>query len=346
MGALSQQIPTLEEVAELAGVSRATASRVITGNPRVSPKARRAVERAARKLGYVPNRAARSLVRKRTDSIGLVIPEPTTQLFGDPFFPRLVRGVNEEAAARGFQLVLFTPQTPSDEERLEQYIVGGHVDGVLLVSLHGDDPLPKHFAERRVHAVVGGRPPTDAPVSFVDIDNEGGARQAVRHLASRGRVRIGTIAGRMDMPVGVDRLAGYRAELAAAGIAHDSRLEAVGDFTAEGGARAARELLARVPDLDAVFVASDPMASAALRVFAEAGRTVPDDIAVVSFDDSPIAVSTQPTLSSVRQPIEEMGREMTRLLMRAIEGENGVPRRVILPAELIVRASSGEVTGE
>ena len=238
MRALSQTIPTLEEVADLAGVSRATASRVITGNPRVSPTARRAVERAARKLGYVPNRAARSLVRRRTDSIGLVIPEPTTQLFGDPFFPRLVRGVNEEAAARGFQLVLFTPQTPSDEDRLEQYVVGGHVDGVLLVSLHGDDPLPKHFAERRVHAVVGGRPPADAPVSFVDIDNEGGARQAVRHLLSRGRRRIGTIAGRMDMPVSVDRLAGYRAELAAAGIAHDPRLEAVGDFTAEGGSRA------------------------------------------------------------------------------------------------------------
>jgi DNA-binding LacI/PurR family transcriptional regulator len=344
MRALSQTAPTLEEVAELAGVSRATASRVITGSPRVSPDARRSVERAARKLGYVPNRAARSLVRRRTDSIGLVIPEPTTQLFGDPFFPRLVRGVNEEAAARGFQLVLFTPQSRTDEERLEQYVVGGHVDGVLLVSLHGDDPLPKHFTERHVHAVVGGRPPADAPVSFVDIDNEGGARQAVRHLLSHGRTRIGTIAGRLDMPVSTDRLAGYRAELVSAGIAPDPLLEAVGDFTVEGGARAARELLARRPDLDALFVASDPMASAALRVFSDAGRRVPEDIAVVSFDDSPIAVSTQPALSSVRQPIEEMGREMTRLLMRAIEGEGGLPRRVILPAELVVRASSGEVT--
>src|SRR3981081_4412407 len=121
--------PTLEEVAALAGVSRATASRVITGSPRVSTRTRRAVERAASKLGYVPNRAARSLVRRRTDSLGLVIPEPTTHLFGDPFFPRLVKGVNEEAAARGFQLVLFTPQSRSDEERLGPERVGGEVSG-------------------------------------------------------------------------------------------------------------------------------------------------------------------------------------------------------------------------
>lgn len=326
----------------MAGVSRATASRVITGSPRVSPRTRRAVERAATKLGYVPNRAARSLVRRRTDSLGLVIPEPTTHVFGDPFFPRLVRGVNEEAAKRGFQLVLFTPQSPEDEGRLEQYLIGGHVDGVLLVSLHGDDPLPRHLAARRVPTVVGGRPPADAPVSFVDVDNEGGAGAAIRHLASIGRRRIATITGPLDMPVGADRLAGYRAGLIAAGLPLDRRLEVTGEFTAEGGARAARELLSRAPDVDGVFIASDPMASSALHVFVEAGRRVPTDIAIVSFDDSPIAVSTSPTLTSVRQPIEEMGREMARLLLAAIASDAGrITRHVILPAELVVRASSG-----
>jgi len=140
--------PTLEEVAKLAGVSRATASRVFTASPKVSPRAKRAVERAAQKLSYVPNRAARTLVTGRTDSIGLVIPEPTAFLFGDPFFPRLVRGISEVLSHKQLQLVLLAPQSAADESRLEGYLSAGHVDGVLMVSLHGNDPLPERLHKR------------------------------------------------------------------------------------------------------------------------------------------------------------------------------------------------------
>src|SRR5207248_11396861 len=160
-------IPPLEDVAKVAGVSRATASRLFTAKPKVSPKATRAVERAAEKLRYVPNRAARALVTGRTDSIGLVIPEPTAFLFGDPFFPRLVRGISEVLSRRLLQLALLMPQSAGDETRLEGYLSAGHVDGVLMVSLHGKDPLPDRLHERGTLVVLGGRPGASIAVSYV-----------------------------------------------------------------------------------------------------------------------------------------------------------------------------------
>ena len=331
--------PTLEEVAKLAGVSRATASRVFTLSPRVSPRAKRAVERAAQKLRYVPNRAARTLVTGRTDSIGLVIPEPTAMLFGDPFFPRLVRGISEVLARKQLQLVLLAPQSEADETRLESYLSAGHVDGVLMVSFHGADPLPERLHQRGMPVVLGGRPSGNGHVTYVDVDNVGGARVAVEHLVGTGRKRIATISGPLDMGAGVDRLQGYREALQQAGHALDKSYEAMGDFGQESGGVAMLALLDRHPDLDAVFCASDVMASGALAVLRQHRRRVPQDVAVVGFDDSPIATSTVPALSSVRQPIEEMGREMARLLLD--QGGSG-GRRVILATELVVRASSGQ----
>lgn len=332
--------PTLKEVAQLAGVSRATASRVFTASPRVSDEARRAVERAARRLGYVPNRAARSLVTGRNDSVALVIPEPTTRLFGDPFFPSLLRGISEVLAAHDLQLVLLTAQSNADEVRLERYLAGGHVDGALLVSLHGADPLPGRLLARGMPVVVGGRPPGEGQVSYVDIDNQAGAFSAVRHLVQLGRKRIATIAGSLDMSVSQDRLEGYRRALEAGGLPWDRTLAESGDFSHEGGVVAMRALLERHPDLDAVFAASDLMAAGALLALREADRRVPEDVAVVGYEDSPIAATSMPPLSSVRQPNEEMGREMARLLIASIGSQRQVVRRIILATDLVVRESS------
>src|SRR6266536_2146751 len=285
----------LEDVARLARVSRSTASRAITGAPGVSEEARAAVERAARRLNYSPNRAARSLVTRRTDLIGLVIPEPNSRLFGDPHFPRLIRGVNEELAGRDRQLVLFTPQSKLDEQRLEGHLASGQiVDGLLFVSLHGADPLPARLAGQGVPVVVSGRPLGSVEITYVDVDNlRGGA------------------------------------------------LEEAGDFTQESGHAAMHVLLERRPDLDAVFAASDLMALGAMRALREAGRRVPDDVAVVGFDDSPAAASAEPPLSSVRWPLHEMAREMTRLLLLAIDDRSLPPRGVLLATHLVARASSG-----
>jgi DNA-binding LacI/PurR family transcriptional regulator len=337
---------TLDQVARVAGVSRATVSRVVNGNPRVAPDVRRNVERAVDRLGYVPNPAARSLVTRRTQSVGLVIAEPAGRLFEDPFFPRLLRGVGAALSSRELQLVLLMPQTPHEESRVERYLTAGHVDGALLVSLHGNDPLLAAVAGRGIPVVVAGRPPRGAGVSYVDVDNVQGARSAVEHLIETGRRTIATIGGPPDMSAGVDRLAGYRQALDAAGFQRDPGLEAVGDFSQQGGEEGMRRILEVRPDVQAVFAASDLMAAGAIGVLRAAGKRVPRDVAVVGFDDSPVAATTDPPLTSVRQPIEEMGAEMVRLLLEHTAHPGSVQRKVILATQLVRRRSSEGVPTE
>ena len=334
-------IPTLEEVARAARVSRATASRVVNGSPSVGVEARQSVERAVAQLGYVPNRAARSLVTRRIDSIGVVIAEPTGRIFGDPFFAEVLRGISAGLAARQLQLVLVISQSPEEERRAARYLAGGHVGGVILVSLHGADKLPEHLLSKGIPVVVGGEPPRGARVSYVDNDNHGGACAAVKHLIEQGRTRIATITGPLDMPAGVTRRQGYHDALRAAGRMPDADLEESGGFTREGGQRAMEILLQRCPDIDAVFAASDLMAAGALSALYAAGKKVPEDVALVGFDDSIIALSTQPALSSVHQSMEVMGRELVSVLLQTVDAPDHVLRRVVLETELIVRQSSG-----
>jgi DNA-binding LacI/PurR family transcriptional regulator len=232
------------------------------------------------------------------------------------------------------------PQAPHEESRVERYLTAGHVDGALLVSLHGNDPLPAAVAKRGIPVVVGGRPPRGAAVSYVDVDNVQGARSAVEHLIETGRKVIGTISGPPDMSAGLDRLAGYRQALDAAGIARDGSLETTADFSQQGGADAMRRILEVRPDVDAVFAASDLMAAGAIGVLRASERRVPEDVAVVGFDDSPVAETTDPPLTSVRQPIEEMGAEMVRVLLEHAAHPGSVPRTVILATQLVRRRSS------
>lgn len=331
--------PTLEAVAERAGVSRATVSRVVNASPRVSDAARRAVEEAIDELGYVPNRAARSLVTRRTDSIALVVNEPADRLFSDPFFAGIVRGVARTLAEGDLQLVLLMRDGGPDTRRLERYLSRSHIDGALIVSLHGRDPLPGRLAARGIPLVLGGRPRTGRDLPYVDVDNTGGARTAVSHLLERGRRRIATVTGPLDMAVGADRLAGYEQALASAGLPFEEDLVEAGRFDEASGSDAMRALLARRDDLDAVFAASDLMAAGVLGVLHQHGRSVPGDVAVVSFDDTAVARSCRPPLTSVHQPIEEFGATMTRLLLGIIRGERH-PDRVLLPTDLVVRAST------
>ncbi|MGN9776081.1 LacI family DNA-binding transcriptional regulator [Micromonospora sp. H33] len=331
------QRPTLEAVARRAGVSRATVSRVVNGSTTVAEPIREAVRRAVAELGYVPNLAARSLVTQRTDSIALVMPEAATRVFSDDqVFPGIIRGAAQELEAADKQLVLMLAGSPGGHERVERYTTGRHVDGVLFASLHGADPLPGRLARLGIPVVCSGRPLGDEDVPYVDVDHVGGVNRAVRHLIDGGRRRIATIAGPQDMVAGIERLTGYRETVAAAGL---PEIVAVGDFTRESGAAAMRQLLAEHPDLDAVFAASDLMAHAALRTLREAGRRVPDDVAVIGFDDIETAAYTEPPLTTVRQPIQQIGRQMTRQLLRLAAGEP-IERVVILPTELVVRESA------
>ncbi|MGW4724228.1 LacI family DNA-binding transcriptional regulator [Streptomyces sp. NPDC004291] len=334
--------PTLEEVAARAGVGRGTVSRVINGSPKVSEQAKAAVERAVAELGYVPNRAARALAGSRTDAVALVVPETEARLFAEPYFLDIIRGVSSELADADKQLLLTLIRSEQERQRFEQYLAAQRVDGVLLVSVHDDDPLPDRIRALGLPAVLNGRRSQGESVAFVDSDNTGAGRTAVAHLAARGRRAVATITGPLDMYVARCRLDGYREGLAEAGLAADEALVANGDFTEEGGRRAMRELLDRRPGLDAVFAASDVMAAGARAVLREAGRRVPEDVALVGVDDSAVARHMDPPLTSVRQPIEEMGRAMARLLLQEIASPgdpDDQPRRM-LPTELVVRASS------
>lgn len=331
--------PTLEEVAVRAGVGRGTVSRVINGSPRVSDRAKAAVETAIAELGYVPNRAARALAGNRTDAIALVIPEPETRLFAEPYFSDIIRGIGAELADTDMQLLLTLIRTPKERARFGQYLAAHRVDGVLLVSVHEDDPLPDLLEQLDMPAVLNGRRSDLESVSYVDADNVGGARAAVAHLIGRGRRQVATITGPPDMYVARCRLDGYRQAVAAAGVGPDEALVARGDFTEEGGRRAMRELLARRPEVDGVFAASDVMAAGARAVLREHGRRVPEDVALIGFEDSAIARHMDPALTSVRQPTEEMGRTMARVLLEEIAERSAVRRHVVLPTELVRRDS-------
>jgi DNA-binding LacI/PurR family transcriptional regulator len=330
--------PTLEEVARRAGVSRATVSRVVNGSTTVAEPIRAAVRRAVAELGYVPNQAARSLVTHRADSIALILPETTNRVFSDDqFFPGVIRGVSQQLEAADKQLVLMLVGSAAAHERAERYATARHVDGVLFASLHGADPLPELLVRAGVPVVCSGRPlATSSRVPYVDVDQLGGVAAAMEHLLQTGRRRIATISGPQDMVAGLDRLTGYRQAMAGS----DRRsIVAVGDFTRESGAVAMRQLLADDPTLDAVFVANDLMAHGALRTLREAGRRVPDDVAVVGFDDIEMARYTDPPLTTVRQPIEEIGRTIARQLLRQLAGE-AIEPALVLPTELVIRGSS------
>jgi DNA-binding LacI/PurR family transcriptional regulator len=339
--------PTLDEVAVAAGVSRATVSRVINDVPTVDPRMRAAVERAIQETGYVPNLAARSLVTGRTGSVALVISEPPdhpeyaatflNRVFTDPYFGRLTAGAQEVLRPEGIHLVII-PADPPAHDQVLRYLRQGHVDGVLLISSHAADPFPGQLATMGVAAVLSARPGRPVPLSYVDVDQPAGARLAADHLVARGRRRLGTIAGPQDMPAGQDRLSAFRDALAKQGLPAPPVVE--GDFTRASGEAAARTLLEKHPELDGLFVANDLMAEGAVRALVESGRLVPDEVAVVGFDDSSAALESRPQLTTIRQPVEEMAGEMARLLLARLREPQRSPRTVIFSPTLIVRDSS------
>ncbi|WP_377268077.1 LacI family DNA-binding transcriptional regulator [Peterkaempfera sp. SMS 1(5)a] len=339
---------TLEDVAQVAGVSRATVSRVINGAQTVDAALRTAVEQAVAATGYVPNRAARSLVTRRADSIALVVSEREQRtvsepfvgrMFTDPHFGRIVGGLLDVLRPAGIQLLLMLADDDASRSQLVSFLRQGHVDGVVLLSSHADDPLPELLTRTGLPTVLAGRPTRSAaPIAYVDVDQQAGARLAAEHLVGLGRRRIATLSGPLDMPAGQDRLNGFRTAMAALGDPDVVSVE--GDFTQAGGAEAMKRLLAEHPGIDGVFIASDLMALGALPVLYREGRRVPEDVAVVGFDDSSAALACDPQLTTVRQPVEEMAAEMAGLLLRQLgEAGRSTPSAVFRPT-LVLRHSA------
>lgn len=344
-----RQKPTLDTVAAEAGVSRATVSRVINGIRNVDTEIQKVVRRAIEETGYAPNRVARSLVTRRTGAVALVVsgagepdgpadPRYSTGVFGDPFFGRVVGGVVEFLRRRAMHPLLMLADTEEASAGVVAHLRQAGADGALLVSTHAEDPLPGMCVRAGLPAVLFARPATPIPISYVDLAHREGAELAAEHLVGRGRRRVATISGPLDVPASQDRLAGFRDSMARHGNTYVPN--AVGNFTHASGEAAMAALLAEAPEVDGVFAANDLMAQGALGVLVREGRRVPDDVALVGFDDSSPAQSCRPRLTTVRQPVEDMGAEMARLLLAHIEDPSSPPTSVIFDPTLVVRESA------
>ncbi|ROP43714.1 LacI family DNA-binding transcriptional regulator [Pseudokineococcus lusitanus] len=317
-------VPTLESVAAAAGVSRATASRVLNGSPRVSEAARAGVLAAAEQLSYVPNGAARMLVTRRSDAVAFVVCEQEEVFFSDPFFATVLKGAHRVVVRSGRQVLFVVVADEGDRRRLERFAAGGHLDAAMFLSVHRGEHSPARLAELGMPVVVAGRPPAGVGAQpHVDTDNVGGGRLAAGHLLAVGRRRPVVLTGPPDMPSSADRVRGLREVLAAGGVHLPDAAAEPGHYSVEGGRTAMALLLDRFPDLDGVFAANDLMAVGALGVLRERGRRVPEDVAVVGYDDIPLASATSPPLTTVHQPLEELGRRMATALVRALDGPPG-----------------------
>ncbi|MEV5744333.1 GH1 family beta-glucosidase [Microbispora rosea] len=336
LGAERPKRPTLETVAARAGVSRATVSRVVNGEARVSPDVRAAVLRAVQELGYVPNAAARSLVTRRTDSVALVLSVPRHG--GEALTSAVVQYVTSVLEGAGKQITLMLADTAESHRRIIRHVEARQVDGVVLVPPDGPDTLTERLARTGVPVVLLGKPAIASLVPHVDVDNAGGARAATRHLLDRGRRRIGAVCGPMDLVAVQDRLAGHLATLHEDGL---RPMIALAGLDSESGAAAAHELLSggqTRPLVDAVFATSDELAIGVMEAARERGLGVPEDLAVVGFGDIHAASCTTPALTTVRVPAADQALALARLLLSRLDGRHTSP--VVLPTRLVVRATT------
>ena len=331
----------IEEIAKISGVSRSTVSRVINNDARVSEETRRRVQEVINRLGFQPNVMARSLAGGKSHILGLVIPVGVSALFVDPYFPLLIQGVSSACNARDYSVVLWLAEPEYERRMMREILHNGLVSGVIVASMVFDDPIVHALADSNIPFVLVGRHPQNEKVSYVDVDNLNSAREAVTHLLRLGRKRVATITGPQNMVVGMDRYQGYLDAIRWAGLVVDPNLVVEGDFSDMGGYSSMQKLLPFHPD--AVFAASDIMAVGAMRALSEAGLRIPVDVAVVGFDDLPLASHTNPPLTTIRQPAMRTGTVSTEILIEMVEHPVPQPHRIVLPTELFIRSSCGSV---
>jgi LacI family transcriptional regulator len=332
---------TILDVARIAGVSRSTVSRVMNGKRDVRTDVRARVLKVIDETGFRPSATARSLVSRRTGVIGLVIPWRASQILEDPYFVGLIRGVSRASNAAGTTLSFFLFETEEEERELYRRVVAPRlVDGLMIVAARKDDALLDEVADSGLPMVSLGRVMHREDVSWVDVDNFEASRRAVQHLVGLGHTRIASIAAPQEIVAAIDRHNGFIEGMTEAGL--DTVLVEFGDWSADGGYQAMRRLLRHRPT--AVYVASDTMAMGALRAIKDDRRSVPDDIAVVSFDGLPASERCDPPLTTLRQPIAEVGETLIQLLLDQIDTEARVPVSKVIPTELILRPSSASHT--
>jgi LacI family transcriptional regulator len=332
---------TLEEVGKLAGVSRSTVSRVVNNQPGVKNQVREQVLQVIQETGYIPNPAARSLAANRTMMLGLVIPRSVATFFGDPYFSKLTQGIAQACYSHNYMLSLFLFYTKEDEQKLLPHITqNSFVDGLIVQATTDTDPIIPYLLNNSIEFIMlGSLSEMDPRMNFIDVDNNTGGYLATDHLIGLGHQRIAHIAGTLDNRAALDRKAGYEKAFTDQNIPIDPNLIIEGDFTEESGYSCTKQLLKMKPD--AIFASSDSMAVGALRAVMEAGLSVPDDLAIVGYDDLPPATSTSPKLTTIHQPIRQFGINAVEMLIDIITNGNNLPHQAVYDTHLVIRQSCG-----
>ena len=333
-------MPTLEEIAKLAHTSRSTVSRVINADPNVRESTRQRIQEVITGLNYQPNQAARSLAGGHTHILGLVIPTGVASVFTDPYFPTLILGLSSACQEHDYSILLWLAEPEYERRTVMQVLQNGFIDGIIISSMSIDEKIVEALIASELPFILIGHHPQHPEISFVDVENQVGAWKAVSHLLSLGRRRIAHLSGPLNTIVGIDRQKGYQAALKDYGIPVDPHLTLEGNFSEEEGYRLTRSFLPYQPD--AIFAASDAMALGAIRCLHELSIPVPQQIAVVGFDDLPFAARSQPTLTTIRQPITQTGAAAVESLIARIEDpDQAGPSQILLPTELVIRQSCG-----
>jgi len=329
--------PTIDDVARAAGVSRGTVSRALNGGRWVSPEAQHAVDAAVRRTGYRANAHARGLRLQRGGAIAFVLGEDVEHLFADPNVAVLLTHVSKALAEQGHAMVLLLAADTATRQHALDFLGTGQVDGVMLVSWSRDLTLLDELRAAGLPVVCCGTPERrGGDAGWVAADDREGARRMTEHLLSLGRRSVAMIAGPDDRLGASLRVDGFRDALG--DVAAQPAPVEFGDWSERSGAEAMARLLDSTPGVDAVFAANDRMAAGAISTLVAAGRRVPEDVAVGGFDDSPAASAASPAITTMRQPFERIAREMTRLLLAEIDGEQ--PAHVQLATEFVRRESA------
>ena len=329
-------VTTITDVATLAGVSTATVSRVLNENPRVNPEMARRVKEAIAELGYRPSPAARTLRTQQSRVWALLIPDVR-----NPFFTEMVRGIEDVAYTAGYSLILCNTDEDSEKERTYlELALAERVTGIILAPTHPPTSSLAEVIENDVPIVTVDRKVDGYDLDHVVVNNVAGAEQAVEHMLECGYGRLGCISGPLETTTGQERLAGFRRGIERNGAQVDDSLVQVGDFREASGTRAMERLLQLDRPPDAVLVANNLMTLGALEAVLNAGFRIPDQIAIIGFDDSPWNVLSRPSITSIAQPTYELGTETSRLLMSRIEGYTGPAREVMLSPTLRIRSST------
>ncbi len=337
---------TLKDIAKRVGKSVTTVSRALNDYDDVSPATKALVRRVAAELGYRPNALAQRFQKRKTDTLGLILPTFGPR-FSDPFFSEFLAGVGNKAAHYGYDLLVSTRAPGPEEMEAYRNVVQGHrVDGLIVVRTRRRDERIKYLCEVGFPFVAFGRVETNGDFPYVDEDGERGMALIAEHLVSLGHRRIACITPPLDLMFAQYRLSGLRRRLAELGYPLEENLIRVGDLTQRGGYEQTVHLLNLPSPPTAIAACNDLMAFGAMSAIQDRGLEVGRDISITGFDDIPMAMHSHPPLTTIRQPIYKIGGMVCEMLIRLIQGEDLEERHVLLTPELVIRQSSGRLAEE